>query len=109
MSLRGDANLYRRVLRQARPHWGKIGGIFALDLAGSPLGLLMPLPLKIAVDNAVNAQPFPGILVWALPAAFPNSRSAALAVSAGLLILIAVLTQMQGLAGAMLRTYITEK
>ena len=109
MSLRGDIGLYRRVLRQARPYWGKIGAIFALDLAGSPLGLLMPLPLKIAVDNAVNAQPLPGILVWALPAAFANSRSGALTVAAALLILIAALSQLQGLAGSLLRTYTTER
>src|SRR5262245_12364255 len=59
MSLRGDLNLYGRVLREARPHLAKIAGIFALDLLASPLGLLTPLPLKIAVDSAIGGHPLP--------------------------------------------------
>ena len=57
MSARADLSLYRRIIRQARPHWAKIAGIFGLDLLASPLGLLTPLPLKIAVDSAIGGGP----------------------------------------------------
>ena len=109
MSLSGDVQLYRRVMQQARPHWGRIGAIFVLDLMGSPLGLLTPLPLKIAVDNAINGRPLPGFVRHALPAALGDSRSTALLIAAVLLIFIGILGQLQNLAGSLLRAYTTEK
>jgi ATP-binding cassette subfamily B protein len=109
MNLRGDLSLYRRVLQEARPHLAKIAGIFALDLLASPLGLLTPLPLKIAVDSAIAGHPLPGFLQRALPAALTGSRAAALGVAIGLLILLAILAQIQNLASSLLRTYTSEK
>ena len=109
MSLSGDVQLYRRVMQQARPHWGRIAAIFVLDLMGSPLGLLTPLPLKIAVDNAINGRPLPGFVRHALPAALGDSRSIALLIAAVLLIFIGILGQLQNLAGSLLRAYTTEK
>src|SRR5260221_3580858 len=91
MSLRGDFKLYRRALQQGRPQWGRIGAIFGLDLMGSPLGLLTPLPLKIAVDNAIGGRPLPEVVKPALPATPGDSRSTALLISAILLIVIGLL------------------
>ncbi len=54
-----DVTLYRRLLRQARPYWPYIGGIFLLSLLSSPLSLLTPLPLKIAVDSVIGSHPLP--------------------------------------------------
>jgi len=42
--------LYRRRLREARPFWPHLAGLFALSLAATPLTLLNPMPLKIVVD-----------------------------------------------------------
>ncbi|SRR6266851_1539295 len=50
-----DLNLYRRLLRQARPSLPHIALIFLLDLFGTPLLLLTPIPLKIAVDNVIGS------------------------------------------------------
>ena len=44
-------HLYKRLLCQARPYWAHIGGILLLGLLSTPLALLTPLPLKIAVDS----------------------------------------------------------
>ena len=109
MSARADLSLYRRIIRQARPHWAKIAGMFGLDLLASPLGLLTPLPLKIAVDSAIGGRPLPGFLQQALPAAFSHSRSAALGAAVLLLVLLAILAQAQSLASSWLRTYTGEK
>jgi ATP-binding cassette, subfamily B, bacterial len=104
-----DLAMYRRLLRQARPQWLNIAGIFVLDLLATPLGLLSPLPLKIAVDNALGGQPLPRVLIGWLPPAAVHSRPFALALAVGLLILIALLTQIQSLMATLLRTYTGEK
>src|SRR5437868_6594031 len=103
MKAHGDISLYRRLAQQARPHWGRMAGIFALDLLSSPLGLLTPLPLKIAVDNAIGAQPLPGFLRIALPTGFTGSRAAALGLAVGLLLLLALLAQLQSLRSLFMR------
>src|SRR5258706_415497 len=108
MKLRGDLDLYRRVFQQARPHWGKIAGIFCLDLLSSPLGLLTPLPLKIAVDSAIGSHPLPGFL-QRIGAPALQSRGGAVAIAVAMLITLAILAQLQNLASSLLRTYTAEK
>ena len=109
MTIRGDLKLYRQVLQQACPHWGGIAGIFGLDLLGTPLGLLTPLPLKIVVDSAVGTHPLPLFLQKVLPAALANSRVGALGIAIALVLLLAILAQLQSLASVMCRTYTAEK
>ena len=104
-----DLAMYLRLLRQARPHWLHIVGIFVLDLLASPLGLLSPVPLKIAVDNVLGGHALPPVLLRCLPAAAAQSRAFVLALAVGLLILLALLTQVQNLMATLLRTYTGEK
>src|SRR5947209_3280372 len=54
---RVDSNLYARIIRQARPYWLHVVGVFLLGTMASPIGLLLPLPLKIAVDSAIGTHP----------------------------------------------------
>ncbi len=108
MASYSDVTLYRRLLRQARLYWPHIGGIFLLSLLSSPLALLTPLPLKIAVDSVVGSHPLPGFLAALLPAAAIGSDFAILAVAAGLLVAITLLSQLQELASSLLRTYTGE-
>ncbi len=104
-----DFTLYRRLLRQARPYWPHIGGIFLLSLLSSPLALLTPLPLKIAVDSIIGSSPLPGFLDAVLPATIGRSDSTALFIVAGLLVMISLLVQLQELATSLLRTYTGER
>src|SRR5262249_50719542 len=92
-------------LRQARPYWSHIGGIFLISLLSSPLALLTPLPLKIAVDSVVGSHPLPGFLAALLPAAVIRSDFAVLVLAAGLLVVITLLSQLQELESSLLRTY----
>src|SRR5215471_15211972 len=98
--------IYKRLLRQARPYWAHIVGILLLGLLSTPLALLIPLPLKIAVDSVLGSQPLPHFLEVVLPSGVVRSGSAVLALAVGLMVAIALLNQLQGLASSLLRTYV---
>jgi len=57
-----------RLWREMRPYAWHLVALFVFSLLATPLALLTPLPLKIAVDN-INARPLPSFLVRALPRA----------------------------------------
>jgi ATP-binding cassette subfamily B protein len=104
-----DIALFRRLLSQARPYWSHIAGIFLISLLSSPLALLTPLPLKIAVDSVIGSHPLPGFLDALLPAAVTRSGSVLLLIAAGLLVISSLLSLLQELASSLLRTYTGEK
>src|SRR5438046_6809293 len=98
----GDLRLYRRLADQARSSWRSIVGLFLLSLLASPLALLAPMPLKIAVDSVLNSRPLPGFLRPLVPAAVARSPTALLLLVAALAVLITLLSQLQSLARAYL-------
>jgi ATP-binding cassette subfamily B protein len=104
-----DLALLRRLLVQARPYWGAILAIFLLDLVATPLVLLAPLPLKIAVDCVVGSAPFPGFLEPLIPDSVLESSTAVLVVAAGLLLAVAALSRLQALGSAVLRAFTSER
>src|ERR1041385_1239413 len=103
-----DFVLCRRLLQQARPCWPHIAGFFVLSLLASPLALLKPLPLKIAVDCALGSHPLPRPLRQFLAAGI-SGPSSALWLAAGLLVSITLVNQLHGLAVLLLRAYTGEK
>jgi ATP-binding cassette subfamily B protein len=98
-----DLALYRRLLGEARPYWPHIAGIFLTGLAATPIALLTPLPLKVAVDSVIGSKPAPGFLAWA------GRGTGLLAAVIGLALLVALLDQLQRLADTLLGTYTGEK
>ncbi len=106
---RTDLSLYRRLLGQARPCWLHIAGILVLGLLASPLALLTPLPLKIAVDSVIGSHPVPDFLDWLLPSAATRSKSTTLFVTAGLVVAIGVVAGLRSLATGMLQIYTGER
>ncbi|UCE00230.1 MAG: ABC transporter ATP-binding protein [Chloroflexota bacterium] len=103
-----DLTLYQKLLLQARPHWKYILGIFLIDLLETPLTLLVPIPLKIAVDNVLGDERLPEFIYDIFPVA-GRSDLAILLLAAILLVLIAILTGLQSLGSSLLRTYTGEK
>jgi ATP-binding cassette subfamily B protein len=97
------------VLEHARPYRWHVLGLLALGLLAAPLGLLAAVPLKIAVDSVIGSHPLPDLLAMVLPDGTPPGSALALAAVAGLLVLIAVLTQLLNLVSTLLRTYTGEK
>jgi len=101
--------LYQRLLRQARPYRLHIVGVLLVDLLSTPLVLLTPLPLKIAVDSVLGSRPVPRFLEVLLPAAITRSGTAVLALAVGLTVVIALLSNLQDLASSFLQSYTGEK
>ena len=86
-----------------------MAGIFALGLLATPLALATPLPLKLAVDSALGSEPLPRFVAALVPDRLESSATAVLALSAGLILAVAFLTQAQRTASAALRTWTSEK
>jgi ATP-binding cassette, subfamily B, bacterial len=99
------ASSYLRVLRQARPFWRQLAGIATLSIISAPLALLLPLPVKIAVDSVLGSGPVPAWLAWMMRDA---TTSSALVAAVGLLLAIAIINQIQALCAWYLQTCTAE-
>ena len=62
-----DRILYRRFLQLLRPYWPHMACLVLMNLLCTPIALLGPVPLKIAVDTVLGAQPLPAFLQHLLP------------------------------------------
>lgn len=100
-------SLQVRILLQTRGCWPHLALISALSLLSLPFTLLSPLPLKIAVDGLMGQPSLPGFLARFIH--IPHSPEASLGVAIGLLLVIAILINGQGLASWWLQTYTGEK
>src|SRR2546426_9543373 len=105
----GDVVLFRRLLSQARPYWPHVAALFLLSLLSSPLSLLTPLPLKIAVDSVIGSHPLPHVIAPFVPDAIARSPATLLAIAVGLLVTVALLRQLQGMTNTLLQAYVKEK
>lgn len=81
--------LYRRALLQARPYWLHLAGVLLLGLLAMPIALVLPLPLKVAVDSVVGSHPLPGALDYFWPVA-TTSKDVVITVAVSLLLLVTV-------------------
>src|SRR3989475_7461864 len=91
-----DLPLSRRLARQAAASWHLVAVLFLVSLLASPLALLAPLPLKIAVDSVLGSRPLPGLLDALLPAGATRSTAGLLILVAGLPVFLALPDQLQG-------------
>lgn len=102
-----DLVLYRRLLREARPCWPHVTAILGLSLLSTPLGLLSPLPMTIIVDCVIGSRPLPDELGLVLPAT--PSDGLVLAAMVGLLVALALASQLQEAGVSLLRLHTGEK
>ena len=103
----GDLALYRRIAGELRPYWRGMVGLLLLSFAATPLSLLIPLPLKIAVDSVIGSQPVPDFFAPLLPDA--ASKTAMLSAAAALLAFVTALSHALALAIGLLQTYTGER
>src|SRR4029079_19016675 len=103
--MKSDLRLYARLLREARPFWLHMGLLLALSLLATPVALLVPLPLKIAVDSVIGDHPAPA----ALRAVLPDDGTGLLVGIAFLLVVIALLQQGLRLLTSVLQAYVGER
>ncbi len=104
-----DHLLWRRLAKFARPKWPHLAGIVVLSVFATPLAILVPLPLKIAVDSVLGKRAVPDWLVRLAPWSATLSKTSVLALAAGLLLAISILMSAQSLASWLLQTYTGEK
>src|SRR5947208_16106601 len=108
MAASTDVLVFKRVLREARPCWPFIGVLFLLSLLASPLALLTPLPLKIAVDSVIGGRPLPGVVAPFVPDQIARSPDLLLAFVVGLLLTVFLLCQLLGLVVTVLGAFIID-
>ena len=101
-----DVMLWRRLLAGSWPYRAQLAALFAIGLVQTPIAILMPLPLKLAVDSALGQVPLPA---WLRPLGTGHSPELALAAAAGLLVAVALLRQLQALADRWMRASLTER
>ena len=99
----------RRLLQEMRSYRWHLMALFALSLLGTPLALLTPLPLAIAVDTVIGLRPLPTILAMLLPAAIKESERTVLAMAVGLVIVVALLNQLREFGASLLTAYTGER
>ncbi len=98
-----------RLWQEMRPHFWQLLVLFLLSLMASPLALLAPLPLKIAVDCIIGTRPLPSALNMLLPTAMSRSDQALLALAVTLLVAVALLNQLRDFASSVLTAYTGER
>src|SRR5216684_3739569 len=101
--------LYSQLLGQLRPYWFHVGALLLLSILSTPLALLLPLPLKIAVDSIAGTPRLPSFLQLIVPTSTDPSSLTLLLVAGGLLVAVALLDQLQKLVSLVLGTYMGEK
>ncbi|HEY1304744.1 MAG TPA: ABC transporter ATP-binding protein [Vicinamibacterales bacterium] len=99
----------QRLLQEMLPYRRHLVALFALSLLGTPLALLTPLPVKIAVDHIIESRPLPAILDALLPAAIKGSERSVLAMAVGLLVTVALLNQLREFGASLLTAYTGER
>jgi len=69
---RDTVRVYRQLLREARPYWPHILLLSFGNLLVTPLALVTPVPLKIAVDSMAGSAPLPPLFARSFPTCSPG-------------------------------------
>ena len=105
----GDLRVVMRVLKGSRRYWLHLVAVLILGLLAAPLALAIPFPLKLLADNVVGARPIPGWLDALLPGGATPSQGSMLGILAAVVIVVALLTQLQAYGTFFLQSYVNER
>jgi ATP-binding cassette, subfamily B, bacterial len=83
--------------------------MLALSLMSTPVALLTPLPLKIAVDSVLGDKPLPGFMQPLVPGFIVGSKEMALILAIALVVIVALIGQLREICSLILTTYTGEK
>ena len=108
-SASSDIALLRRLLGFARPVWRQIAGVLLLCLLAIPIGLLTPLPVKIAVDSVIGSRPLPQFLDVLIPSSIGRTPENLAWVVAALVLVIMALDKAVSLANWVLPTRLAQE
>ena len=102
-------HVFRRLLLEARPYWSRILVLSFVNLMATPIALLAPVPLKIAVDSIAGSGPLPRLYRMVLPASLEASVGAVVFLTASLMVLIALVDELQSFGAWLLETSTGER
>jgi ATP-binding cassette subfamily B protein len=101
--------VFVRILKEARAYWPHLGGIFLLGLIAAPLALLLPVPLKIAVDSVIGDRPLPAVVAFFLPDSIAHSPGTFLVLAVVLQILVVLFIHLNTAATYVFQTHTGER
>jgi ATP-binding cassette subfamily B protein len=104
-----EFRLWRRIWEFVRPYRLQAALTALLVLSATPLSLLAPLPVKIAVDSVIGNQPTPRAIAALVGFSGLTSLSGRLAIVGSLLVGITLLIYGQGLLSWLAQTWLGEK
>ena len=104
-----DIEIFQRLIMLARPLWGNLLTIFLISLLAAPLALLIPIPLKIAVDSVLSDAPLPQFIEIFLPENITGSQMALLWLAIILQVSVVLLNHLHFLGSYVLETYTGER
>jgi ATP-binding cassette subfamily B protein len=107
--IRRDLGILRRIGSEARPFRLHVLAVFGLGVLATPLALLTPVALKVAVDSVLGDHPLPGFLAAVVPAGVETSDKALLLFTAAMFAAVALFTQLQEMARTVMQAYTGEK
>jgi ATP-binding cassette subfamily B protein len=102
------AAVCKRLLKQVRPYAGLLSGILALELLSIPLALLVPVPLKLAVNSLTGSHYLPHWAHALFPARF-SRETTELLFAASLMVVIGVLQHAVGFVDWLAQTFAGER
>jgi ATP-binding cassette subfamily B protein len=102
-------HVYRRALQEVRAYWAVLALILVLGLVWIPVSLLLPLPLKILVDNVLGDHPLAGLAAWIVPGSLAGDAGSLTAVAIGLSIMLAFFGAAHRLGDWLLRESVADR
>lgn len=101
--------LLRKIFVHAKPFWLHIVVLLLLTLLATPLALLKPMGMKIVIDSALGTQPLPQFITMFFPDDFRYSFQPVVIIAVSLVIVTALLDNINGYILWLLSTYTGEK
>jgi len=101
-----NRTLFRRLFAEARPERGRLLALLVVEVMATPIVLLNPVPLKIAVDSVIGSHPLPGILDALVPG---DSKLGILLFAAAFQLAVVLAAQLQEAAWYVLQTATGER
>ena len=100
-----DFAIIKRIIVLVGPYWFQIFVIFVLGLLGAPLALLVPIPMKIAVDNVIGSNPLPELFDFFIPQAIATDKSRLLLLVVFMQVFVVLLIHLRSLVSYVMETY----
>jgi ATP-binding cassette subfamily B protein len=101
--------LIKKIIIQARPYWLSIIVFFLLTLLATPIALMKPVAMKIVIDSGFGSSPLPGFLTMWFPDTFLYSFDAVIIIAIAVMVLVAIIDNINGYLIWLLTTYAGEK